>query len=761
MALDRLAQVVTPLGDKLMLHSVVGREELSRPFSYEITLLSEDTGIKASSLLGQGVTVELDLENDKTRYFNGIVTRFARGVGIGRHAAYSATIRPWLWLLSRTADCRIFQNLSVPDVIKQVFRDHGLTDFDDALSGSYRTWDYIVQYRETTMAFVSRLMEQEGIYYYFRHESGKHTLVLSDGYSAHTTAPGYEEVPYFPPDSHNARERDHLTGWSVSEQIQPGAYMLDDFDFTRPKANLQAKVADPRDHAKADMEIYDYPGEYVEVGDGESYTKARLQALQTQYEQSAGVGNARGMSAGSLFKLTQFPIEDQNREYLIIATQYNIENSTRESDPTGEVHVNVELEARDSRVQYRAAQLTPKPVISGPQTAIVVGKSGEEIWTDQYGRIKVQFHWDRLGKSDENSSCWVRVAQIWAGGRWGGIHIPRIGQEVIVEFLEGDPDRPIVTGRVYNGDNKPPYDLPANQTQSGIKSRSTKGGNPDNFNELRFEDKKGEEQVYLQAEKNMDALVKNDETLTVNHDRTKTIGNDETTTVTGFRTETVKKDEKVTIVGSRTENVGPLEDITIAGDRRESVGATETITIGSSRTESVGADETISIAAARTTTIGSGEVLTVMATRTVTVVGAHAETVGGAQAVTVAGAQATSVAGMQSTSVLGARAVSVVGAQTTAIQGSHTLTVSKDQTVNVTGARSQNVGKDDKLVVGKSLVVSAADDIVLKAGDASITLKKNGDITIKGKNINVTGSGKIKANADGDMILKGSKIAQN
>lgn len=761
MVLDRLAKVVTPLGDSLQLQRLTGREELSRPFSYELQLLSTDPEVKAASLLGQGMTVELELEDEKVRYFHGIVSRFARGGTLGRYAVYRATMRPWLWLLSRTSDCRIFQNTTAPDVIKQIFRDFGLTDFDDALSGTYRTWDYIVQYRETALSFVSRLMEQEGIYYYFRHDSNKHTLVLADGYSAHVAAPGYEEVPYLPPDQHNPRERDHLTAWTVSEQIQPGAYMLNDFDFVRPKANLQSKISAPRDHASGDLEYYDYPGEYVEASDGESYSKARLQALQAECELGAGEGNVRGLSAGNLFKLTRFPLEDQNREYLIVGTSHLIENSTRESDPSGDVRVEASVDVIESRVQFRAAQLTPKPMISGPQTAIVVGKAGEEIWTDQYGRVKVQFHWDRVGKSDENSSCWVRVAQLWAGGRWGGMHIPRIGQEVIVEFLEGDPDRPIVTGRVYNGDNRPPYDLPANQTQSGIKSRSTKGGNPDNFNELRFEDKKGEEQVYLQAEKNMDALVKNDETLTVNHDRTKTIGNDETTTVTGFRTETVKKDEKVTIVGSRTENVGPFEDITISGDRRESVGATETITIGSSRTESVGADETINIAAARTTTIGAGEVLTVMATRTVTVVGAHAETVGGAQAITVAGAQATSVAGMQTTSVLGARAVSVVGAQTTAIQGSHTQTVSKDQTVNVTGARSQNVGKDDKLVVGKSLVVSAADDIVLKAGDASITLKKNGDITIKGKNINVTGSGKIKANADGDMVLKASKIAQN
>jgi type VI secretion system secreted protein VgrG len=269
--------------------------------------------------------------------------------------------------------------------------------------------------------------------------------------------------------------------------MQPGAYTLNDFDFTRPKASLQAKVAAPRDHAKADMEYYDSPGEYVEVSDGENYAKARLQAWLAQYEQLEGQGNARGLCAGNLFKLSEFPVYDQNREYLIVTTNHVVQNNTRETDSGSGGTLHAEITAIASRTQYRPALLTPKPMISGPQTAIVVGKAGEEIWTDQHGRVKVQFHWDRLGKSDENSSCWVRVAQVWAGGHWGAMHIPRMGQEVIVEFLEGDPDRPIITGRVYNGDNKPPYDLPANQTQSGLMSRSTKSGNPDNFNELRFE----------------------------------------------------------------------------------------------------------------------------------------------------------------------------------------------------------------------------------------------------------------------------------
>jgi type VI secretion system secreted protein VgrG len=703
--------------------------------------------------LGQSVTVELTLENDGVRYFNGIVSRFARGAGIGRHAVYRATVRPWIWLLSRTADCRIFQNMTVPDVIKKVFRDLGLTDFDDALSGSYRSWDYVVQYRETALSFVSRLMEQEGIYYYFRHESGKHTLVLADSYSAHSAATGYEEVPYFPPEADNLRERDHLTHWSASEQIQPGAYLINDFDFTRPKASLQAKSADPRDHAHADMEYYDYPGEYAEAGDGETYAKARLQALLAQYEQGEGQGSARGLSAGNLFKLTQFPLDDQNREYLIVATELQIQNALRESGMNVESRVNAEISAIESRVPYRAAQLTPKPIISGPQTAIVVGKAGEEIWTDQYGRVKVQFHWDRVGKSNENSSCWVRVAQLWAGGRWGGIHIPRVGQEVIVEFLEGDPDRPIITGRVYNGDNKPPYDLPANQTQSGIKSRSTKGGNPDNFNELRFEDKKGEEQVYVQAEKDLKIYAKHDETRRIDNDRVKDIGKNETVTIGVDRTETVGSNEQITIGKNRTETVGANESITIGGDRTETVAKSETISIGTTRTETVGAAENVMIAAARMHSIGGADVLNVGAAHTVTVGAVEAITVGGVRTVNVGAAQMINVAGSHSRMVGKDDAVTV--------GGSRTVKVAKDETITVAGARKHSVSKDETLNVGKKLVINVEDEISIVTGKAAITLKKNGDIVIKGKNLSLDGSGKVNIKAGADATIKGSNVRHN
>jgi type VI secretion system secreted protein VgrG len=303
-------------------------------------------------------------------------------------------------------------------------------------------------------------------------------------------------------------------------------------------------------------------------------------------------------------------------------------------------------------------------VVQGSQTAVVVGPSGEEIWVDKHGRVKIQFHWDREGKKDENSSCWVRVSSTWAGKNWGFVQIPRIGQEVIVDFLEGDADRPIITGRVYNAERMP-YDLPGNQTQSGVKSRSSKGGSGENFNEIRFEDLKGSELLYLHAEKDKQVVVEND--------RTESVGNDESISIGNNRTEDVGKDESITIGENRTESVGKDESITIGGSRTESVSKNETIDIGEKRQETVG----------------------------------------------------------------------------------------KDEDVSVGGDRSTSVGKSDELQVGKELLIGVADKIVLKTGDASITMKKNGDIDIKGKNIKVQGSGKVQIKASSDVNIKGSKVTNN
>jgi len=579
--------IKTPLGsDKLLLLNMSGTERLGRLFHLELDLLSKDNEIKFEDIIGQSVTVSLKLPDDSQRYFNGFVSQFSQVGTKGNYVLYKAILKPWLWFLSRTADCRIFQEMKVPDIIKQVFRDLGYTDFEDHLSGTYKKWTYCVQYRETDFNFVSRLMEQEGIYYYFKHQDGKHILVLSDAVSAHQTFPGYDEIPYYPPSEQDHRERDHIVDWVITKEAQTGVVALNDYDFEKPKASLQASSSIIQSHSVANYEVYDYPGEYVKHADGENYSQIRIQELQAQFALVRGKANARGMGVGNLFKLTNFGRADQNKEYLIESMSFELRSEGYESEGSSGVEETFlcHFTAIDSQIHYRAPRLTPKPHVQGPQTAVVVGPSSEEIYTDKYGRVKVQFHWDRYGKMDENSSCWVRVSQVWAGKNWGSIHTPRIGQEVIVDFLEGDPDQPIITGRVYNADNMPPYGLPANKTQSGIKTRSSKNGTSDNFNEIRFEDLKGQEQLYIHAEKNQDNVVENDETTEVGRDRKEHVG----------RNEDIKIDK------DRTEKVGNNETVEIVKDRKKTVGGNETVNIG----------KNLSITVGKNTVIDSGDSIT-------------------------------------------------------------------------------------------------------------------------------------------------------
>ncbi|KAG1694985.1 Protein ClpV1 [Nymphon striatum] len=600
------AKIKTPLGpDVLLLRDMSMTEELGRLFNINLNLLSEQDDINFEKGVSQ------------TGYE-------------GEYAAYQATVKPWFWFLTRTADCKIFQELSVPDIVMGIFRDLGYTDFEDKLTRNYRTWDYCVQYRETDFNFVSRLLEQEGIYYYFTHDDGVHKLVLSDGEAAHSNLPGESTIDFYPPDSTVVRNKDHIFNWNITKQVQPGKYELNEFDFIKPNANLETKSEIVRGHAVADYEIYDYPGEYNKTDDGEKYVQARIEELHCQYEQAQGKSGVRALTTGYKFKLNGYTREDQNREYLITQATHFINSHVYGSGGVGrgDPYSN-SFSVIESTTPFRTSRTTPKPIVQGTQTAIVVGPSGEEIYTDEYGRVKIQFHWDRYGNNDENSSCWVRVAQIWAGKRWGGIHIPRIDQEVIVDFMEGDPDRPIITGRVYNAEQMPPYDLPANKTQSGVKSRSSKGGSAANFNEIRMEDKKGSEQIYIHAEKNQDNIVENNETTDVGHNRTEKVGNDEDITIGNNRTEKVGVNEDITIGANRTEKVGANEDITIAANRTENVGANETIMIGANQTQTIGANQTRTIGANHTQTIGANQVQSIAGTQTEVIAGTLLQTVAG------------------------------------------------------------------------------------------------------------------------------------
>lgn len=574
----RLIAVNTPLGeDVLVFARMTATEQLSSLFEFDLELYSERTDIELSELLGKNVTVRVQLPEARgggTRYFNGFVTRFhylgMRGM---RYGVYRAMLSPWLWFLTRTSDCRIFQNQTVPEIIESLFREHGFTDFRNSLSGRYRTWDYCVQYRETDYKFVSRLMQQEGIYYYFIHENGKHTLVLADNRGSHSAFPAYGEVPYYPPDIMEYRERDHIYTWTIEKQVQPGAYALNDYDHTDPRKKLHATTVSPKSHVLADFEMYDYPGEYTDYGDGENYSKIRLQELQAEHEILRGEGVARGLVSGYLFSLTNCGRADQNREYLIVATVHELQMDPYESTPSPDALrkiFQVRVVAINAQQPYRAPRITPKPVVQGPQTAVVVGPKGEEIYTDQYGRVKCQFHWDRHGKADEKSSCWIRVAQSWAGKKWGSFNLPRIGQEVIVDFLEGDPDQPIITGRVYNGVNMPPYGLPDKKVVSTLKSLSTPGGG--GFNEIRLDDTKGQEQIFIHGQYNQDVRIKND--------TMEWVGQDRHLIVTQDQVEEVKGDKHLSIKGDQNEKIDGTVSLKTGMDLQQKVGMNHALDAG-------------------------------------------------------------------------------------------------------------------------------------------------------------------------------------
>ncbi len=678
--------------EDLRFESCTFSEGLSTLGEMQLTLVSERADIKPEDLLGKPVTVTMEMRDDSKRHIHGYVTRFGLGRHRGRHHGYRATVRPWLWFLTRTTDCRIFQEQTVPDIVKKVFEDHGIANFEFKLFRSYRKWTYCVQYRESDYNFVARMLEHEGIYWHFEHTDSSHKLVLVDSQSAHDPAPGCDCLPYYEMEAEAPDDLDIVSNWVFEREVRTGKVATTSYDFERPSTSLAADRAMSRSHDLGDYEAFDFQGDYVQAADGTHWSENRIDEHQTRFEMLRGSSNALGLSCGHVLEMERHPREDQNAKYLVTATTVHAHQPTSEAD-SGDHDYRCDFSAIPSAQQYRPPRRTPKPFVQGPQTAVVVGPGGEEIHTDKYGRVKVQFHWDRYGQKNEKSGCWVRVSHPWAGKNYGAIHIPRIGQEVVVDFLEGDPDQPLITGRVYNAEQMPPWDLPANATQSGILTRSSKSGGYGNANAIRFEDKMGSEQLWIHAEKNQDIEVENDETHWVGHDRKKTIDHDETTLVKHDRTETVDNDETITVHGFRTETVDKDEKITVHMNRIEKVDIDETITIGANRTISVGASETASVALQRTHAVGINETITIGAAQEIAIGAMQVVAIGALQNVTVGLSQTINVGTSQSTSV-GA-------AQTNKIGAAQSTTVGADQSTDVGANRSIKVGGDQSTTVGK------------------------------------------------------------
>jgi type VI secretion system secreted protein VgrG len=690
-------EIASPLGrDTLLLTDMRIVEALSEPFRLSLTVLSQRPDLGWDELVGKPVDIALALTEDtKPRYFNGIVARMAAGGPAPRgQREYRLEVVPWLWLLTRTADCRIFQNKTAVEIAKEIFDELGLRDYD--VAGVRRTLesrDYCVQWRESDFDFVSRLLEEEGVFYFFRHERGKHTLVLADAPTAYVDCPE-TKLEYIT----GSPQRATITSWEHAWEMRPGAYAHTDYNFQTPSTKLLASrktVVKPYPSEK--LEWFDYPGGQATRPDGETLASLRIEEEEAGFDLVQASSGYRSLLVAGKFTLEKSVAAKEEGQWAIVRIEHRARTGAYHAgDDGGEAYEN-SFTCIPAKVPWRPPRRTRKPSVRGIQSAVVVGPAGEEIYTDEHGRIKVQFHWDRLGKKDEKSSCWIRVAHPVAGKEWGFMSLPRIGQEVVVDFIDGDPDRPLVLGSVYNAEQKPPFALPANKTQTGFRSRSSKGGSAANCNEIRFEDKKGSEQIYLHAEKNQDIEVENDETHSVGHDRAKSVGHDETTQVAHDRTETVGNNETITIGANRTETVMANETITIQGMRTEVVALNEAIAIGVSREEAVGVAEVVAIGVDRTHTVGKDDSLDVGSNRSVN--------------------------------------------------------VGKDESVEIGKNRSHTVGENDSLDVGKKLSVTAGDQITITCGSASITLKKNGDILVNGKNITMKGSG--------DVVIKGQKILEN
>jgi type VI secretion system secreted protein VgrG len=579
-------------GDSLLPRAFHQTDALSRPYEVTVELISRDNSIDAEQMLRTRMTVLLESGPGRTRQFHGRVAAFQQLGQADGNTVYKAVLVPWLFFLDLSMDCRIFQRPNVREIIATTFTDLGWkagTDFEDRCTGSYESRRYCVMYRETHFNFVSRLMEEEGIFYWFEHDGDREKLIFAD---ANSSAPALAAPLRVVTQDGKFLDDDVITGLHRQADVHPGKFRLASYDFKQPSFALRSEVA-----GEGPEEVYDYqgPAHFVTVDHGQHFARVRLEEQAARRVILLGQSNVRSLTVGQRITVTGHQRPDVDGEYLVTSVTHMAQGGNLRSDDEAFDYSNA-FTVIPVATPYRAPRIARKPVVRGSQTAAVVGKAGEEIWTDEFGRVKLSFHWNHRCTKNEESSCWVRVSSPWAGKGWGGISIPRIGQEVIVEYLEGDPDMPIVTGRVYNAENPVPYDLPANATQSGMKTRSTKGAGTANFNEIRFEDKNGEEQLYVHAERNEDIMVEKDKTETVGVNETITIGQD--------RVETVKRDETLTVNNNRSRQVDGNENVTVSLMRFHTVGINEMITVGAAQEVNIGGFRSTAIGAFFMETVG-------------------------------------------------------------------------------------------------------------------------------------------------------------
>ncbi|MFZ6180070.1 type VI secretion system Vgr family protein [Nannocystis pusilla] len=717
-------------GEELRVVRFSGEEAVSSLFGFRFELAS--VTVPLDDLVGHAAVLTIH-GREAPRHIHGLVCD-ARYIGeSSSYTLHEVTLVPELWTLQQRAGSRIFQGQSTPEIVAKVLETAGIprAGVRTQLHGTYAPRDYCVQYRETDLDFISRLMEADGIYYFFEHHEDKHVLVITD------QADGGAPIAEDPALGFNAtRERERLLRFTLGESIRPQRVSLRDRNLHTPAEEVEAEEGqgDAR-------ELYDYPGGFQVGGRGGPETagkqaRMRLEAVQATRRSGSGESDSPRLAPGYFFNVADESHPHLEGEYRLIRVAHRGEQpQVLDEGATGEFSYTNRFECTAAELPYRAPRRTVKPTVHGVQTATVVGPGSEEIHVDEHGRVKVQFHWDRRGAYDDGSSCWVRVSQMWAGNGFGAMFLPRIGHEVIVDFIEGDPDRPIITGRIYTGVNTPPYPLPDQKTKSTLKSESSPGGG--GSNELRFEDAKGSEEIFLHGQKDWNIVIE--------HDKAQSVGNDEARSVGHDSGVSVGHDETIEVGNDRTITVGKMHVERIGANMSIGVGQNLTETVGASATFTVAADQTESIGANKAETVGIASTLAVGAAYAVTVGGAMTENVGLAKSETVGLARAVSVGGSSSESVGGAKSVSAADNITESAGKNIALQAGKH--VNVTAGENLN------LAAGKKAAVVAADQLSIQCGNATVVLKKNGDITIQAK--------KLSIKATGEVTVKGSKIKLN
>lgn len=594
---NRSLHLTTALGeDVLLLTSFTGSEEISRLFRYQLELVSDDPGVRPEDIVGTPVGWSSERADGTRRHWHGFVSQLARGdVDHDRRRTYRVEVVPWLWFLTQTSDCKIFQEKKVPEIVDDVLADFGFADYQTDLILDHKRWEYCVQYRESDFNFLSRLMEQEGIYYYFKHSELAHQMVITDHKDGGYPLP--ESEVNYPVDTGSTAVEDHLTSWERRFEYVSGKFVQRDFNFKTPTTDLltQSKSLIKLKDIEG-CELYDYPGDYPDTGVGEVETKIRIEAEESRHDVVNATSFCKTFQVGGRFRVGEHrdPAE-RGGEWTITAIQHSAsEQMGYETGASGGPGYRNAITCIPADRVFRPARSTAKPSIGGVQTAIVTGPQSEEIYPDEFGRVKCQFHWDRYGQADENSSCWIRVSQIHAGSGFGAVSLPRVGEEVVVSFLEGDPDRPLITGRVYHAQNMPPYPLPDGKKISGMKSKTYKG---EGYNEYVMDDTPGDELIREHGQYDKDSTIEHDLREHVHNDRSRDVGNDETVQIANDQSIQVGNNRELTIDVDDTQSVG--------GNRTITIGAARDETVGTNRTATVGANDSLDVAAGRTVNAGT------------------------------------------------------------------------------------------------------------------------------------------------------------